>query len=183
MSKIRTLMNNYENYIAIPWKSDAAAGQRVIFCVYNEDDELRLRYNIGEFEMSTKKAGHEWLLFDITDSFAKWLSSQKYAKSYFENPKHLTPLLGRYLDYIDDEFQNFLKIKQSDEKTVVALIGIGSVFGLIKVKDLVDKIAPSFTGRLVVFFPGSFENNNYRLLDGYDGWNYLAVPITSDKEL
>ena len=36
-------------------------------------------------------------------------------------------------------------------------------------------------GRLLVFFPGSYENNNYRLLDGYDGWNYLAVPITADK--
>jgi len=37
-------------------------------------------------------------------------------------------------------------------------------------------------GRLVVFFPGSFEDNNYRLLDGYDGWNYLATPITPDKD-
>ena len=33
-----------------------------------------------------------------------------------------------------------------------------------------------------IFFPGSYEDNNYRLLDGYDGWNYLAVPITADKE-
>ncbi len=182
MSKIKTLIKNYENYIAVPWKSDAAAGQRVIFCVYNEDDELRLRYNIGEFEISTKKAGHEWLLFDITDTFPKWLSSQKYATSYFQNPKLLTPLLSRYLDYLSEEFQNFLNNKESDDKTVVGLIGVGSVFGLIKVKDLVDKIAPHVIGRLLIFFPGSFENNNYRLLDGYDGWNYLAVPITADKE-
>ena len=37
-------------------------------------------------------------------------------------------------------------------------------------------------GRLLIFFPGSYENNNYRLLDAYDGWNYLAVPITADKD-
>ena len=49
-------------------------------------------------------------------------------------------------------------------------------------KEVVDKLAPMVKGRLLVFFPGSFENNNYRLLDGYDGWNYLAVPITADKE-
>ena len=36
-------------------------------------------------------------------------------------------------------------------------------------------------GRLVVFFPGSYEDNNYRLLDAYDGWGYLAVPITADQ--
>jgi hypothetical protein len=33
-------------------------------------------------------------------------------------------------------------------------------------------------GRLAVFFPGSFDRNNYRLLDARDGWNYMAVPIT-----
>ena len=33
-------------------------------------------------------------------------------------------------------------------------------------------------GRLVVFFPGTLEQNNYRLLDARDGWNYMAVPIS-----
>ena len=65
---------------------------------------------------------------------------------------------------------------------VVALSGVGTLFGLIKVKELVDALAPLIKGRLVIFFPGSYEGNNYRLLDGYDGWNYLAVPITADKE-
>ena len=32
----------------------------------------------------------------------------------------------------------------------------------------------SLTSLLLIFFPGSYENNNYRLLDGYDGWNNLA---------
>ena len=36
-------------------------------------------------------------------------------------------------------------------------------------------------GRLLVFFPGEVEGNNYRLLDARDGWNYLATPITADK--
>ena len=64
---------------------------------------------------------------------------------------------------------------------MVAVSGVGSLFGLSKVKDVVDAFAPRVSGRLLVFFPGSFENNNYRLLDGYDGWNYLAVPITADQ--
>ena len=65
---------------------------------------------------------------------------------------------------------------------MVALKGVGSLFGLLKVKAVVDKLAPMVKGRIVVFFPGTYENNNYRLLDGYDGWNYLAVPITADME-
>ena len=36
-------------------------------------------------------------------------------------------------------------------------------------------------GRLLVFFPGVYEQNNYRLLDARDGWNYLAFPITASE--
>jgi len=32
-----------------------------------------------------------------------------------------------------------------------------------------------------VFFPGQLEQNNYRLLDARDGWNYMAVPISIDS--
>ena len=79
-------------------------------------------------------------------------------------------------------FENFLQENDTGANSVVAIQGVGSLFGILKVKELVDKLAPMAAGRLLVFFPGSHENNNYRLLDGYDGWNYLAVPITADKE-
>ena len=38
-------------------------------------------------------------------------------------------------------------------------------------------------GRLLVLFPGEYENNNYRLLDARPGWNYQAVPITANQSL
>jgi hypothetical protein len=182
MSKIKRLIKSYSNFIAIPWRDDAAAAQRVIFCVYNETDELPLRAKIDEFELATKESGHEWVVFDFTDTFADWLATQRYAKSYFKKPELLSTLLPKYLEYITQEFEIFLQAKAVNENTVVALKGVGSLFGFIKVKKVVDTFAPLVKGRLLVFFPGSHENNNYRLLDGYDGWNYLAVPITADKE-
>ncbi len=181
MTKIKQLINSYSKYIAIPWRSDAAAAQRVIFCIYSEKDELRLRARIDEFEIVTRQSGHGWMVFDLTDTFPKWLASQKYAKSYFKKPEHLYTLLPNYLAFITDRFEEFLGANSASENTVVALKGVGSLFGLLKVKEVVDKFAPLFEGRLLVFFPGSYENNNYRLLDGYDGWNYHAVPITADK--
>jgi histidinol-phosphate phosphatase family protein len=36
----------------------------------------------------------------------------------------------------------------------------------------------SIHGRLLVLFPGTKNENNYRLLDARDGWNYLANGIT-----
>jgi hypothetical protein len=90
-------------------------------------------------------------------------------------------LLPKYKDYIIEEFKNYLIRCGVDENHVVAIQGVGTLFGFLKVKDVVDELAPLVPGRLLVFFPGSFEDNNYRLLDGYDGWNYLAIPITANK--
>ena len=182
MSRVRRLVQSYSRHISIPWRDDAAAAQRVIFCVYNENEERWLRARVDEFEIVTKQAGHDWALFDLTNTFAAWLSSQRYAKSYFQKPHLLATVLPKYLDYIVNEFERFLDSRNIDENAVVAIQGVGSLFGFLKVKDVVDKLAPRVPGRLLVFFPGSYENNNYRLLDGYDGWNYLAMAITADKD-
>ena len=182
MSRIKRLVKSYSQYISVPWRDDTAAAQRVIFCVYNENEERWLRAKVDEFEIVTRQAGHEWAIFDLTDTFAIWFASQRYAKSYFQKPHLLSTLLPKYLAFIHDEFEIFLQKKEIGPEFVVAIKGVGSLFGFLKVKDVVDKLAPMVKGRLLVFFPGSYENNNYRLLDGYDGWNYLAVPITADKE-
>lgn len=182
-SRIKRLIENYARYIQVPWRDDAAALQRVVFCVYNEAEELRLRARIDEFELATRESGHSWHLFDLTDTFADWLASQRYAKSYFKKPELISTILPKYQEEIARRFEAFVTEQQVDENAVVALKGVGSLFGLTKVKGIVDLLAPKVPGRLVVFFPGSYENNNYRLLDAYDGWGYLAIPITADREL
>ncbi|MDP2203756.1 MAG: DUF1788 domain-containing protein [Methylicorpusculum sp.] len=183
MSKVKRLLQTYNKYIAIPWRDDAAAAQRVIFCVYDENEERIVRAKLDEFEIVTRQSGHDWAVFDLTDTFANWLSPQRYARSYFQKPQLLSSFLPKYLDFIDQQFSQFLVDHSANQNSVVALKGVGSLFGFLKVKDVVDRLAPQVRGRLLVFFPGSYDNNNYRLLDGYDGWNYLAVPITADKEL
>lgn len=180
MNRIKQLLRNYASHIAVPWRHDAAPAQRVIFCVYNERDERLLRARIEEFELETKRAGHEWCCFDLTSTFAEWLTGQRYAKKYFAQPDLLQNLLPKYRQYLTRQFAQFVEGEQPDHNGVVAIYGVGSLFGLLKVRDVVDDFAQHVPGRLVVFFPGSFENNNYRLLDGYDGWNYLAVPITAE---
>jgi len=181
VSKVKRLVASYGKYIAIPWRAEAAAPQRVIFCVYNEADELRLRSKIDEFEIATKQSGHNWALFDLTDSFAQWLCSQKYVQSYFKKPNLLATIYHKYLEFIITRFTQFLAENHADDSYVIAIKGVGSLFGFLKVKEVVEKLAPTVAGRLLVFFPGSYEDNNYRLLDSYDGWGYLAVPITADK--
>ncbi|HRW25455.1 MAG TPA: DUF1788 domain-containing protein [Spirochaetia bacterium] len=183
MDKVTRLLNAYERFIALPWKPDSAADQRVIFCVYDPRDELSLRARTDEFEIATRKANHGWRLFDLTDTFALWLSKNRYVRSYFSRPEIAQTLNATYLAFIVDEYRRFILEQGIGENDVVALGGVASLFGLLKVKDVVDKVAKLTTGRLTVFFPGSFDNDNYRLLDAYDGWNYLAVPITAETRL
>lgn len=181
MSKIERLLNNYRRHISIPWQ-EVAPAQRVIFCIYHERHERRLRAKIDEFEIATVQAGYKWALFDFTGLFADWLAGQRYAEKYFQQPHLLPALQPNFLSYIEEQFQDFLENTAADDNTVVALKGVGSLFGFLKVKEVVDRLAPLISGRLLVFFPGTYENNNYRLLDAYDGWDYLSVSITADQD-
>jgi hypothetical protein len=183
MSKVKRLIESYARHISIPWRSGTSAPQRVIFAVYNENDELQLRSKIEEFEINTKKAEHEWIVFDITDSLAEWISEHPYKESYFKNPELLKMQMEKYLEHLHKKFKGFIKKNRITENYVVAIMGVGSLFDTIKVRNLVDSFAPLVKGRLLVLFPGTYDNNTYRLLDASDGWNYLAIPITSNLDI
>jgi hypothetical protein len=182
VSRLDGLIRSYGSHISVPWKEDAAPAQRVIICVYRPEDELRLRARITELELKTRGAGHEWCAFDLTDGLPRWLSAQRYARRYFQDPQYLPAYLPKYLDAIGSAFADFLQESEAGRNHVVAVMGVGTLFGILKVREVIDRIVPMVKGRLLVLFPGSLENNNYRLLDGYDGWNYLAVPITATDD-
>ena len=181
MSKVDRLLENFRSHISIPWKEDLAAPQRVIFCVYDPTDEKHLRAMIDEFQLATEGSNHGWLGYDLTDTFAKWLSAEPYAIQYYKNPELLPTIIPRYLDYVVEKISQFIVSHSIDENHVLALSGVGSLFGIIRVKELVDRLAPGVPGRLVVFFPGTYGDNNFKLLGGYDGWDYHAVLITAGK--
>ncbi len=183
MSNLDSLLKNYQTLLQIPWRQDAAAMQRVWFCVYSEMDELALRAKLEEFELLTIQSRKKWLSYDLTDDFAQWLSTQRYARGYYVRPLLLKTLMPNFKAFLVARITEYLQEGNANQDTVLALYGLGSLYGFIKAKELIEKVAPLVKGRLVVFFPGSYENNNYRLLDGYDGWTYLAIPITADKQL
>jgi hypothetical protein len=181
MNRIEKLVEKYTEHISTPWPKRGAGIQRVLFVVYNPHEELRLRVYLPEFELRTKQAGYHWRLEDLTNSFPEWLSAHRYKEKYFARPQ----LMDGYQHGVIEEFTEDLTeqiadtLDQADDKTVFALSGVGTLFGVSSVSTVVEKLAPKVYGRLVVFFPGQVENNNYRLLDARDGWNYLAVNITA----
>jgi hypothetical protein len=181
-SKVAKLASAYRQHLSVPWQAGLAAIQRVIFAVYDKADELRLRANVGEFELATQQAGKHWLQLDVTNAFPEWMAAQEYRDAYFESPEDLAGYQNGELTEFVAHLTSKLKAKiaaESGPDTVIALLGVGAMFGIARVSSVVEGIKESVQGRLLVFFPGEHhpENHTYRLLDARDGWNYLAVPL------
>ncbi len=181
-SKVGKLVSVYRQHLTVPWQTGLAAVQRVIFAVYDKTDELRLRANIGEFELATQQAGKQWLLLDVTNAFPEWMVAQEYRDAYFESPEDLAGYKAGELTEFVAHLKARLKAQihaEAGPDTVVAVLGVGTLFGLVRVSSVVEGIQDAVEGRLLVFFPGEYhpENYTYRLLDARDGWNYLAVPL------
>ena len=179
MGRIEELANRYRNHISAPWQRNLAGDQKAIFVVYAKEDERKLRARLELFEMATIDAGHNWKYFNFTKTFSTWMANTEYRELYFESPEDLTMKLeSDFLQFAAKELRNALTDSDVSSKSVVAVYGVASLYGFTKASLVIKKIVHDIRGRLLLFFPGEFDNNNYRLLDARDGWNYLAVPIT-----
>lgn len=179
MGRIEDLADKYERHISAPWQRNLADAQKAIFVVYDKTDERKLRAKRREFEMRTRDAGHAWREIDLTDSFPRWMAQDEYRDAYFESPDDLTlKLQNEYVEFVACQMRDTLIANDVDEDTVVGVFGAASLYGFSRISEVLKHVEGDIRGRLVLFFPGDHDQNNYRLLDARDGWNYLAVPIT-----
>ena len=180
-NRLDELARKYQRHVIAPWSQSLAGAQRVVFVVYPEDRERTLRKRIAEFQNATEAADHGWRQVDATHWFSEWLAKDEYRNEWFEEPELLHSKL-------EQEFPNEAakrltrELDASDERGVVALTGVASLYGFLRISHLIRKVEPRIRGRLVVFFPGTKDGTNYRLLNARDGWNYLAQAITLHDE-
>jgi hypothetical protein len=179
MGRIDELAVRYRSHVGAPWQRNLAGGQKIIFVVYPPTDERKLRARLDLFEMKTTATGHRYQLLDLTETFARWMADTDYRDVYFEKPEKLAmKLRSDFLQYAASRLREALLAEGVDEDTVVAVLGVAFLYGFTRVSLVLNEVAQDIRGRLVVFFPGEYEDNNYRLLNARDGWNYMAVPIT-----
>ena len=177
MGRIEDLAAAYERRVSAPWPRTLAGAQRVMMVVYEKEQERTLRARLGEFEQATRRGGHGWTLVDATRWFADWLAADAYRDAYFETPDLLgMKMEGEFRAAAAGRLAAALDAAGADD--VVALAGVGSLYGFLRVSDLIRAVERSIRGRLVVFFPGTKNDANYRLLDARDGWSYLAQCVT-----
>jgi hypothetical protein len=179
MGRIEDLAERYYEHISTPWQRTVSGAQRVVMVVYDKELERTLRARKMVFESATLQACHDWFEVDLTRAFSEWMATDEYRDAYFESPDDLQlKLEAEFPAYVANRIRSVLTDPLVSERSVVAVFGVGSLFGFARVSQVLKLIERDVQGRLVVFFPGQFEQNNYRLLDARDGWNYMAVPIS-----
>jgi hypothetical protein len=154
----------------------------VIIVVYDKELERDILAHKDEFEIVTKQANHDWFQVDVAPAFAEWIAASEYRDAYFESPDDLQlKLESEFTSFVASKIRSVLSRTDVAENSVVSVFGVGGLFGFTRISQVLKLVEPSIRGRLVIFFPGQYEQNNYRLLDARDGWNYLAAPITLDS--
>lgn len=179
LSKVDQLLNAYEAVVNEPWSTSLSGHERIWFLVYDPVEQRKVDLRIGDFETLTIKANKKWINISLKNCFPKWMSTHDYKEEYFQDPESLVDQLEadfkQYaIDFLIAEFERL----GTDDSTLIVVRDISSLFGFNRMSDILSGCSGSFKGRLLLFFPGEYDKNQYRLLDARDGWNYLARPIT-----
>ena len=107
------------------------------------------------------------------------MARDEYREAYFESPEDLDlKLQAEFVEFAAAELREAMTADGVDDDTVVGVFGAATLYGFARISEVLKLVEGDIHGRLVLFFPGTFDQNNYKLLDARDGWNYLAVPIT-----
>jgi len=180
MSAIDRLLSNYSRQVRLPWAANTSGKQRVWFAVYPPAEERRVRARFPQFEALTLEADHGWTAVDLTRLLPEWISAHEYREAIFEQPEHFSA--NNELETLAVErVRQACSREEADASNVVAVTGLASLFDFMRVSRLIERVEDNVLGRLLVFFPGEYAGNVYRFMDARDGFNYMAVPITSTE--
>lgn len=179
-SKIDQLLSAYETVLNEPWSGSLSGQERVWFLVYDPAEQRKVDLRMGDFEMATKKAGKKWITISLKQCFPTWMAGHDYKEEYFNDPETLVDQLeAEFKQYSIDFLITEMNKQGTDDNTLIAIRDISSLFGFNRMSDVLNGCANAFKGRMLIFFPGEYDKNHYRLLDARDGWSYLARPITA----
>jgi len=178
-SKVDSLLSSFEMVIKEPWTGRLSISERVMFLVYDPSEQRKVDFRMADFETATKKAAKKWVLISLKTCFPSWMANHEYREEYFNNPEALVDQLeADFKQYTISFLNKAIAQSHTDDNTLVAIKDVSALFGFARLSDVLNFVSDEFKGRLLIFFPGEYDKNHYRLLDARDGWSYLARPIT-----
>jgi len=177
-SKVDQLLAAFETVVNEPWSTSLSGQEKVWFLVYDPAGQRKVDLRVGDFEIATVKAGRKWAGISLKKCFPTWMANHEYREEYFADPEALVDQLEvDFRQYVVNYLNDEISKPEFDGNTLIAIRDVTSIYGFARLSDILNGISKSVKGRILVFFPGEFEQNHYRLLDARDGWSYLARPI------
>jgi Domain of unknown function (DUF1788) len=175
LSTVDDLLGQFRRQVSLPWSHDTARDYRVWIMHYDRTLERRIQGRLHEFEALALQSGHGWTTLNLAALVAPWFALHELFDGLVDQPDELLGLLPDFEAHVISTVRARLKVL--GEQDILALFGVGALFGLMRASTLTEKSVPEIKGRLILFFPGRHENGVYRLLDARDGWSYRAIPI------
>jgi hypothetical protein len=178
-TRIELLIEAYSKVVKEPWSSALSGQERIWFLVYDPSELRKIELHMGEFETVAVREGKSWKSVSLKHCFPSWMANHEYKEDYFTSPEYIVDQLeAEFIPYAIDFLKKELSKLEQSEYTLIAIKDVSSLFGFARLSEILKSCDKEFKGRLLIFFPGEFEQNHYRLLDARDGWDYLARPIT-----
>jgi hypothetical protein len=178
-TRIELLIEAFTKVVKEPWSSALSGQERIWFLVYDPAEQRKIDLHMGEFETAAIRAGKKWKIISLKLCFATWMANHEYREDYFSSPEYIVDQLeAEFIPYTIQFLKHQLASMEQDEYTLIALKDVSALFGFARLSEILKSCDKEIKGRLIIFFPGEFEQNHYRLLDARDGWDYLARPIT-----
>lgn len=183
MSRLDQLLENYRSELQLPWREGLSGAERVWFAVYPPELERKLIPRLEAFRLATEQSPRKpvWSHISLEQRFGTWMAGQEYRDTYFAKPQRAARLPALFADELADQLKNEIQEANLGPRSVLAISGVSALFGIARLSALVKQFEDAVEGRLLVFFPGEYHNNQFRLLDARDGWNYHALAITCAK--
>lgn len=179
-SKLDQLLESFEKVVKEPWSAALSGQERIWFLVCDPAEQRKVDLRLGDFETATIKSGKKWKGISMKLCFPAWMAQHEYRDDYFKNPSYIVDQLeAEFIPFAIQFLKDELKKTDQDLDTLIAIKDVSSLFGFVRLSEILKSCDKDFKGRMLIFFPGEFEHNHYRLLDARDGWDYLARPITS----
>jgi len=178
-TKTDQLLDAYEKVVNEPWSTVLSGQERIWFLVYDPAEQRKIDLRLSDFETITLKANKKWKGISLKQCFPFWMAKHDYREDYFCNPEYIVDQLeAEFIPFVIKFLKSELKKTEQDQDTLIAIRDVSALFGFARLSEILKSCDKDFNGRMLIFFPGEFENNQYRLLDARDGWDYLARPIT-----
>lgn len=182
MSRMSDLEDAYAGELGLLWRRGISGAERVWMLVYPPELERQVRARVPALEVRTQQAGRGWEVVDLSDVLGRWVAQHEYAEAFYEDPSDFTSSI---VDMFADDVVSTVRdsLSAADDETVVALVGVASLFPFVRASALIQAVDDAVRGRLLVLFPGRHDpdSHSFRLLDARDGFNYRARVITPEK--